>query len=209
MLHSSAQPLRLQGQNEFRAISEFSFVRGDEGIFVVLPRKTVLRDIQREGKNADVASLLAVTGDFGTLVAEEFHVDFGDRLFCGKKFRFGEHFTVFGYQVMPRKNEIRGGFPPAGVGVNVAADGFCRLHGDEFPAILRLADDLVAGGKIEYDRRPRRGERRRGAVRHPEIFADLHPDDEFFQIGVAEEKIRPERTFPAAEKDGAGRPLSA
>ena len=75
---------------------------------------------------------------------------------------------------MAGEHEIRGGLALARVGVNIAAQQSRGLAADQLAAVSGLTDHLVARGKVQNQRRSRKGQPCGGRLRRPEILTDLH-----------------------------------
>ena len=102
--------------------------------------------------------------------------------------RFGQKRAVLRDQAVAAEDEVLSRFAGARGGIDVAGDAAGRLIADQLPAISRLADRFVAGGKIGQDRRPMNALERTGRHGNPQVFADFDADDQAFDSSSAGEK---------------------
>jgi len=97
--------------------------------------------------------------------------------------------------------------PGSRVEVRGQAAGGLLCH--ECAAIMHLAEQLVAGGRVEQQRRA--GQRHSAARRvdGPQVLADLDADDQAVEVVRSKEQVRPEgdgRPVPGHRRGGRERP---
>ena len=115
------------------------------------------------------------------LINQLIHVDFGDGQAGGKP-PLGQQGPIFRDQVVAGEDQVGGGLPLPGVGIDVAADQPGGLAGDQAAAVVRLAHGFVAGGEVEDEGGARTGQSGGGGLRGPQVLAELHAQD---QVGDA------------------------
>ena len=101
-------------------------------------------------------------------------IDIGDGHIAGKQFGRGELGAVFVDEVLARKDHIGRGLTLARVRVGIGAVQACTLVRDKAAAVIRFADDLVRGRRVENHRRTGKRHLGRRRRRHPQVLADLN-----------------------------------
>ena len=100
---------------------------------------------------------------------------------------------------MPGKDQVGGGLPLPGVGIEVAAQQPPGLSRHQGAAVVRLAHRLVGGGQVEDQSSPVGGQGDGGRHRGPQILADLHTDDKLGHRVTLEELVLAQENLLAAE----------
>ena len=108
------------------------------------------------------------------VVDQTAHIDLADGQPRGKPPLRQQH-PVFRNHVVAGKDQIGGGLPLPGVGVDVGAAQPPGLSHHQLPAVGGLAHHLVGGGEIQNHRGPRTGQRGGGGLGSPQILTDFHP----------------------------------
>ena len=135
------------------------------------------------------------------LGAQAVHVDLADGE-AGGKALLGEEDAVFGDHVVASEDQVGGGLPLPGVGVDVAAQQPARLPRHQGAAVGGLAHRLVGGGEVEDEGGARPGRPDGGGLRRPQVLADLHADDQPGQLGAVEEVAVRQADLLAAQGEG-------
>ncbi len=99
---------------------------------------------------------------------------------------------VFRDHLVGSKDQIRGGLPRPGAGVDIAAEELGALHGHQLAAVGVLAHHVVAGGEVADDGGPVLGHPDGGGVRGPEVLADLKAQHQARHVFAPEDLARPE-----------------
>ena len=106
-------------------------------------------------------------------IGQALHVDLTDGESGGKP-PLGHQGAVLSHDVMAVEDQVCGGLPLPGVGVDIAAHQPGGLAAHQSAAVLGLAHQLVGGGQVEDDGGPRLGQGHGGGLGGPQILADLH-----------------------------------
>ena len=110
-------------------------------------------------------------------IGQALHVDLTDGESGGKP-PLGHQGAVLSHDVMAVEDQVCGGLPLPGVGVDIAAHQPGGLAAHQAAAVLGLAHQLVGGGQVEDNGGPRLGQGHRGGRGGPQILTDLHPHSE-------------------------------
>ena len=109
--------------------------------------------------------------------------------------RLGQTVAVLVDQRLTVPGEVGGRLSGAGGGVEVGAERAGRMRRAQGVAVLRLADDDVAGRQVGEDRRARERAVCARRDRGPDVLADLDVDREVGDVGRGEQEV-------VAEGDG-------
>ena len=138
------------------------------------------------------------------LPGETVHVQLGDEQGGVPEGRIlGQEGAVFRDQMLLGEDHVLGGFIGAGVAVDVAAEQPGGGGGDEHPAILGFADDLVGGGGVGDDGRAAAGQELAGRAGGPQVLAQLDADAEVLHRLVLQQHVGAEGDCLAPEEDFA------
>ena len=110
---------------------------------------------------------------------------------------------------LPVPGEVRGALAMAAGRIGIGTNRARGTGAAEQMALVRFADDDVGGGKIEDERRTRQRRHGSGLGRRPEIFADLHAEDETGDGRMREEEIGSEWNLLSARADGEADAVAA
>ena len=121
------------------------------------------------------------------------HVDDSDRRTFAERRALGEHRRVLGNDVVACKHRVRRALADAGVRIDIAAQPLARRRAHEQAAIFRLADDLIARGRVAHDRRARRTQLGRRRLRTPHVLADLDAETKLGHALATEQQVGAER----------------
>ena len=111
----------------------------------------------------------------------------GITVVVGLPFAFRDH-------GMTGKNDVGGRFTGTRRGVGISRQSPGRLLADQFPPIGSLAQNLVAGGRIQDEVGSCQAKVPTGRLDGPQILADLHPHPCAGCI-IGEEKVGPHGDF--------------
>ena len=100
---------------------------------------------------------------------------------------------------MAGEDHVLGAFAVAGRSVQVAAEQAGGLVRHQRPAVLGLADRLIAGRKVRNDSGTGQRVEGGGGQSAPQVFADLHAQNEAGHLAAAEEQGCTERHFLPAD----------
>ena len=122
-------------------------------------------------------------------------VDIGNRHVAGKQFGGGQLRAVFVDQVLARKDHVGRRFALTRIRVGIGAVQARTLVGDEAAAVIRLADNLVRGRRVEDHRRASKRHLGRGGRRYPQVLAHLDTQHQILGtfIAAAVDKLRAKR----------------
>ena len=113
--------------------------------------------------------------------------------------RLGEEGAVLGDEVVAGEDHVLGALAVAGRSVQVAAEQAGGLVRHQRPAVLGLADRLIAGRKVRNDGGTGQRVEGGGGQSAPQVFADLHAQNEAGHLAAAEEQGRTERHLLPAD----------
>jgi len=188
MIQPFGKAVRLHLQNKLTAFGAALGVAGHKGRGIDPAGQHGLRRLQIE-----LHGLVALTGRLkagiaGTLGFHALAVDFGLGTAAVKGGVLREDGAVLGNKVMSGKHHVLRALTVPGGSIKVAAQQAGRLVGHQRPAVLGLANGLIAGGKIcDHGRTGQRmeGGGRQGA---PQILADLHTQHKAGHLAAAEQQ---------------------
>ena len=122
-------------------------------------------------------------------------VNVGDGHIAGKQFGGGELGAVFVDKVLARKDHIGRGLALARICIGIGAVQARALVRDKAAAVIRLADNLVRGRRVENHRRTVKRHLGRRGCRHPQVLTDLNAQHQVLGalIAAAVDKPRAKR----------------
>ena len=202
MFQPLGQTVGLHLQDELTALSAALRVAGHKGGRV---HKAGQGGVGQ--RQAEVHGLIAVGGrpEAGVAGPLGFHplaVQLRLGVTACKGSRFSQQGAVFRNEVVACEHHILGALAMPGGGIQVAAEQAGGLVGHQRPAVLRLADRLIAGGEVRNDGGP--GQRVEGGRREraPQVFAKLHAQHEAGHLAAAEEQRGAKGHLLAADREG-------
>ena len=119
---------------------------------------------------------------FAPFLAHFLHINFCGDQSAGEQLTLCQDNAVFCDEIMTGEYYIRGGFPIAGVGIDIPAQQTGRLAADQLPTIFGFPDDLIAGRQIDNDGGACHGVLRGRRQRRPEVFTDFYSEGEILLI---------------------------
>ena len=182
------QPQGGDGENLLASLPPVSGLRRDKGVLPDGPGESGVRRLQLEGA-APIVLILLIGAEgvhLPALKGQLFQVDLADGQ-PGVKSLFGQDCSIFGDDVVPGKDQIGGGLPLAGVGVDIAAHQTARLPRRKSAAVGGLARQLIGGGQVQNQGGPRLDQTGGGGLRGPKVLADLHAHDQVRDTLAGEE----------------------
>ena len=136
------------------------------------------------------------------LIAQAEQVDLrADKALFPKGRPLGQLLAVLIDQTVAGEHHVLGGFIPACVGIDIAAEQPCRGGGDQQSAVIPLADQFVGGGEVGDHRCPRQAQPGRGRHRRPEVLADLHAQHKVRHLPAAEQQIPAKGNFLSQQRN--------
>ena len=178
----------LHFQNQLTALGAALGVAGHKGCGVDPAGQRGLCRFQIELHGLVALAAQLKTGVAGTLGFHALAVDLGLGTAAVKGSVLRQNSAVLGDQVVAGEHHVLRALTVPGGSIQVAAQQAGRLVGHQCPAVLGLADGLIAGGKIcDHGRTGQRveGGRRQGA---PQILADLHAQHKAGHLAAAEQQ---------------------
>ena len=112
---------------------------------------------------------------------------------------FGEEGAVLGDEVVAGEDHVLSALAVAGRSVQVAAEQAGGLVRHQRPAVLGFADRLIAGRKVRNDGGTGQRVEGGGGQSAPQVFADLHAQNEAGHLAAAEEQGCTERHLLPAD----------
>ena len=174
VLQPLGQTVGLHLQDQFAALGAALGVAGHEGCRVDPAGEGGLGEFQIKLHRGVTVAAQLKAGVAGTLGLHALAVDLGLGNAARKGSCLGQQGAVFGDQVVPGEHHVLGALAVPGRGVQVAAQQAGRLVGHQCPAVLGLADGLVAGRKVGDDRGPGQRVEGGGRQRTPQVLAQLY-----------------------------------
>ena len=189
--HSAGESCGLDGEDLAGSGIQLGLVGGHERLaFVGAGERWKLR--RRADRHGGWRRLARAAGEgvvAGAVVAQALAVHFHAQLRAVEREarRFAEQVAVLGGDQMAAEHHVLGGFGRAGGGVDVGGDGARALQAHEVAPVVRLADQLGAGGEVEQDFRAAQGEVGARRLRRPQVLAQLDAEGRLVQ---GEELVR-------------------
>ena len=178
VLHALFEAQRRQEDDLVAVFAALGAVLRDEGQGVDMAGEGGGARLQGEGDGDHPAVRIgAEGGQAAALVVQPLHVHLGHGE-PGGEAALGQQGAVLGHDVVAVEDQIGGGLPLPGVGVDIAAHQPGGLAAHQAAAVLGLAHQLVGGGQVEDNGGPRLGQGHRGGRGGPQILTDLHPHSE-------------------------------
>ena len=188
VLKTLGQAVGLHLQDQLAALGPAALVVGDKGggIYPAGEGRFGEGEVEIDGQIALGAGFEA--GVARPLRLHPLAVQLGLGPAALKRRSLSEERAIFGDEVVAGKDHVLRALAVARRGVQVAAEETGGLVGHQRPAVLGLADGLVAGRQVGDDRST--GQRMEGGGRQsaPEVFADLHTQHEAGHLAAAEEQ---------------------
>ena len=120
---------------------------------------------------------------------QEVHVQLRLADLAGEGRALGEQRAVFIDHAVAREYHVRSALVHARVGIHIGAYVSARLGRKQRLAVFPLPDRLIAGGKVDDDRRPPLRMARGGRIGDPDVLTDLAGDRQFLEALRREQKI--------------------
>ena len=132
------------------------------------------------------------------LLHQPLQVDVRGGQAVGKKLALPQQRAVLGDEVVPGEHHVRGGLPRAPVGIDIGAQQVAGPHLHQVPAVLRLANDLVAAGGVRHHRGAVLGQGGAGGLGAPQVLAELRGHGQARHVLTGEQQPLPQGDFLAA-----------
>ena len=202
VLKTLGEAVGLHLQDQLAALGPAALVVGDEGggVYPAGEGRFGEGEVEIDGQIALGAGFEA--GVARPLRLHPLAVQLGLGPAALKRRSLGEERAIFGDEVVAGKDHVLRALAVARRSVQVAAEEAGGLVRHQRPAVLGLADGLVAGRQVGDDRST--GQRMEGGGRQsaPEVFADLHTQHEAGHLAAAEEQRGAEGNLLPADCHG-------
>ena len=203
VFHPLGQALRLDAQDGLAALGTVGFVLGHKGRRGDRPGQAGFggNQVKRHTGVALRPGLKAGVADALPQHTVQVQLSFGNSV--SERQRLAQQGAVLGNQIVRGEYHVGGAFPVAGIGVEIPAQQPGTLPADQLPAIVRLADGLIAGRQVCHHRCACQRMVAAGGHRRPQVLAKLHPKYKAFHLAAGKQQPGPEQRILPGKADFA------
>ena len=154
-----------------------------------------------DGSQRRIAHCLGEAAIAHALVIHTLEVEIGHRHLRGevKALRLGQHGAILGDQPMPAVDDVGRGLARPGAGIDVRGQAARRLLAHQVAAIFGLAQQFVAGRRVDEQRRAGQGQPPARWFHRPQVLADFDAQHAISHVAGRKEQVGAEGNLDAAD----------